>query len=266
MDKILESYVTSAEYALKRTAPFRHGPTAKRVFYPGCSLASGSPELVVEILTLLRNRFPDIGVWHDCCGMPLAKFVSDTAARKDSDRLAREITASGVTEIITACGNCYERLYKLCPSSCRVTSLYDYLAQFNLSVPDKAATFVVHHPCPARTTRAFRDSFWKLAKKISLNTVDTPESPHRLACCLINTPPAIKRQNKVIEEGLPAVTYCAHCTKTFGRRFPTVNILELLFGRTGQMPYQGFFARFVAYAKLRKLLSRAQVRPVPPVR
>lgn len=229
---------------------------AKRVFFPGCSLTSGSPELVNEIFEYLRESDPDIGIQLDCCGMPLTKYVGEDAGRKTHERIAEGARKAGVTEVVTACGNCFVEL-KCALRECtdtRITSLYDVLAD-NPPKSEGVDSVIVHHPCPARTDSAFRESFERLTGKAEIG-IDTRSITrrHALSCCLHKTPAAGKLRAEVAGSGKRVVTYCAHCVKEFGNDLPIFHILQHLFAKARGLRSRSFVSKWLAYRRAIELL------------
>ncbi|MDG2648587.1 (Fe-S)-binding protein, partial [Vibrio parahaemolyticus] len=45
---------------------------SNKVFMPGCSLPSYSPEGVAAIASYLKEVFPEMGAVQKCCGKPTA--------------------------------------------------------------------------------------------------------------------------------------------------------------------------------------------------
>ena len=252
----LRTLFHKAEHLLRTSKQFTLQTNAKRVFFPGCSLTTGSPELVKEIYEYLRNQDPDIGLQLDCCGMPLTKYVGKNAGRKTHERIAQGAQKSGVTEMITACGNCFVEL-KSAMEKCtnvKITSLYDTLAD-TPPVSESLDSVLVHHPCPARTDKAFRDSFERLAGKADIG-IDTQsiQRRHALSCCLHKTPAAGKLRTEIAGSGKKVVTYCAHCVKEFRSDLPVFHVLQHLFANATGLRSRSFIGKWVAYRRAKQLL------------
>lgn len=218
----------------------------KRVLFPGCSLSSGDSPLVYEVYEHLKKEIPDLGLWLNCCGMPAKKF----AERKDFDRaksrLIQEVEDGGITEIITACGNCFNTFLAIdLPSrGVKISSLYYYLGDLNL--PQSEDSYVVHHPCSARGNQQFRQSFEQCVQENSIQ-LETTDKKHPLLCCLVRNESQRKRIHTIEDKNI--ITYCGHCTQQFQKKLPTKHILQVLFGKTTRMKHSNILASF---RKLRK--------------
>lgn len=257
MKSLAASLRPRVSVAIRRLPMLRRRSPGKRLFYPGCSLTSGDPDLVSRLYELLRTFDPAIGIWLDCCGMPLAKFISNKAAAPLEQKLAGRIGTEGIEELIVACGNCrvqFGRIAQMHDISLKITSIYDILAdqQWKTTV---GGGFIVHHPCPARTDSAFRESFERLTESAGIRRADRGHSGHHLACCLSSTPTARKRIASVEDRNV--LTYCAHCVKRFGRELNTTHILQLLLGRTQPMRSVGILATLARYRRAKKNVSPA---------
>jgi hypothetical protein len=259
-----KAYFHKAAHWLRTSRLFALQANSKRIFFPGCSLTSGSPELVSDVFAHLRKSDPEIGIQLDCCGMPLTKFVGKGAAIKTHKRLADSMQQTGATEIITACGNCFIELssvMKQANGPC-VTSLYDVLATTTPPQAEAKGSTLFHHPCPARVNNEFRKSFEQLAAKISF----VPESPdergqHALACCLHKTPLAKSLRTTVRDSGARVLTYCAHCVKEFQNDLPVTHILEHLFGHTRRLRRRSIAGKWLAYLSAKKNCATVLRKP-----
>ena len=56
--------------AFKAALPTTSTSETKRVFFPGCSLSSYSPELVLKTYDYLQQKLPGTGILLGCCGAP----------------------------------------------------------------------------------------------------------------------------------------------------------------------------------------------------
>lgn len=244
------------EYQLRRAWPFSLRTRGQaRYFYPGCSLTSAGPELTVEVWRHLKAQDPSIGLWLDCCAYPVRmqrpKDPTPEALKAEAEIKARAQRA-GVTEIITACGNCAHQFERM---EVKTRSLYDLLAEdqrFAGILADEAPV-VVHHPCPARIDLEQAEAFEGLAKLAALPRA--PQKKHPLACCLKVDPKALERQARLKDQAL--VTYCGHCTRTFGARIKTRHILQLLFKGERRMVRAGRGRWFLNYLRARWGARRA---------
>ncbi len=240
-----------AELNLRNRAPFAIAPASRRVFFPGCSLPATDPELVVATLERLQTTHPETTLWSACCGRPLTQFSGPGTADPIRAGLIQQIRDSGVTEIVTACGNCQTELGFLLQEfpELRILNLYHELAQQEWPVQSSVA-YAVHHPCPARIDKSQRRDFLELAEASGLELLD-PTGPHKLACCLVKGAGAQARRQ--ILAGQEMVTYCAHCTGNFQRDIPTRHVLQILLGSTRRWLPVSKVRQFIAWFRLRKI-------------
>ena len=251
------------EYRIKQSSLFSVRTEHKRLFYPGCSLVGGDPNLVGEVFRFLRTRYPDVGIWTSCCGMPLEKYISPDAARKATADILPVIEKEGITEVITSCGNCFNSLNSMLQGTgCSVVSLYDTLCRFDWPSQAAHGTFIVHHPCPARNENTFRRSFVSLAEKCGIRIENLYYCSNPLACCLSKTVSANERRRAIKDKQV--ITYCAHCVKKFQSTFGTTHILQLLFNRPEPIRKTNKVRTFFNYAFFRCRLYPAHDNPIHP--
>jgi hypothetical protein len=257
----LNAWMTDLEYRLRIKRPFAWGAGARRVFFPGCSLAAADPELVLQAYAWLREKDPSVALWSDCCGMPLEKFSTPEAAQRGRARTRQALAESGTTELITACGNCTVQFKKLGVADLKVTSLYALLAEAEWGPRARALPAVVHHPCSARIDKEQQVHFQALADRLGLEVRNADDPKHPLPCCLTRGPGALARRRAL--EGTPLVTYCAHCTVSFQRDIPTRHVLQEAFDSQRRWRARGKLARFLQYFRLGRLAARRFGRSPP---
>jgi len=208
-----------------RSAPFfNRVRSGERIFFPGCSLSAGLPDVTLGVFEDLKKKNLVDDMWLICCGMPLNKFISSKAAAPHDRKLNHLFRKKGVKEIITACGNCFVSLEKHSHSSSgvKITSLYETLSQTELQKKVDTEYARVHHPCPARTNTLFRQSFEKFAKARGI--ASPVETKHALACCLVHTEKQKKRIAALKHH--PMVTYCGHCVHQLEKDVPIRHCLQ----------------------------------------
>jgi len=229
----------------------------RRLFFPGCSLVSADVQLACKVYTLLHDRYPDIGLWHDCCAMPVARDGSSSVASGDGSaekKLAAIIQKEGIKEIITACGNCFLQFKKIAasvPDPPAVISAYGILADMVEPVRNRVS-YLVHHPCPGRSNREFMDSFFALARTLGLTLENTSPVDHPLFCCQIDTPENRTRRERIKHKKL--LTYCAHCARVFQGNIDTTHILQLAVGSDNKMHRTSQVKMFLNYRRFKRLI------------
>jgi uncharacterized CHY-type Zn-finger protein len=247
---------TSLEYALKNSAFFGGGKTAKRIFFPGCSLMAASPDLVWKSYGILKQLIPDVGIRTECCGKPLRKFHSSEKA----DRAAEHSDyLEGVEEIITACGNCKVEFSQSRPQY-KVTSLYSYLKEAvemgvlklkeNSGSAETPNAYKIHHPCSARIDSSQRSELQELLSAAGVEFGE--EKGHALSCCLIRTDNALKKIEK--NKNTPFLSYCGHCVKSFSPKMDMKHVLQLFWDEYG-FNTKGAVSKYRNYRKINRLVK-----------
>ncbi|MBD3421712.1 MAG: hypothetical protein GF398_16480 [Chitinivibrionales bacterium] len=237
--------------AIRRSAPFARRVSAKRVFFPGCSLTGGGGELTLQVYEHLRRHEADIDIWLSCCGMPVQKYSGKKHGLTDLHNLAAEVRSQGITEVITACGNCYERFQKLRDQvpELKVTSLYAWLTSYPIAAAS-GERFLVHHPCPAKVDADLKRSFASCAAACNVNLGNGNANDASLLCCLVKSEAQNRRIDKVKDSKI--ITWCGHCVKQFQSRLDITHVLSLLFNRPAGM-YTASAAR--AFRRTKKRLA-----------
>jgi hypothetical protein len=237
------------EFFLKRSRPFVYRtPHKKKLFFPGCALVSAGPEVSLKTWEYLKKKDPETGMWMDCCGMPLTKFINKEASRNTHEDLIQTIRNEGIEEIITSCGNCaveFKGFIDQIPSL-KITSLYDILSEDEWPHSnDLDENYFVHHPCSARIDRTEQKAFQKLSDQLGLKVQQPNDKKYPLACCLSHSESAHERIDAVKDQNL--LTYCGHCTRVFQNNMPSTHVLELVFQEPETMVETSKVNRFFRY-------------------
>jgi Fe-S oxidoreductase len=240
---------------LVKTHLFNYKSEHQKVFFPGCSLVSGSPDLVNTVYEHLKKKDPDTGIWLDCCGEPLALFVSKKKTDIYHEKLAKIIRKNKITEIITACGNCQKRLEKITENikETKITFLYDNLAEEKW-VTNNDNTFNIHHPCPARSDKKLAQSALKLSSQSDIKINSESQKQNLLSCCLVKSDKALKKRENIKKE--PLLTYCGHCTKEFGKHIDTTHLLQVLFNSPHKLMRSGKVNSWKTMFKYKKSIAK----------
>ncbi len=213
--------------------PFAYYTTAETVFWPGCSLAAMSPEVVRKTSRRLGNSLgKKVGIALDCCSGPSYHIgdldeVNDTALH-----IKGMFEMHGVTSIIAACMNCVRILRRALPGV-RVDHVLEVLpAPAASSLAGKEC--YLHHPCPARHFDAVAGNAKRLVEQLGARVIEQA-APR---CCgfggnmhALSPEQANERTNEIIAASgkAPIVTYCSACKDRFlskGKR--TYHLLEVL--------------------------------------
>ncbi len=248
----MKRWLRRKELRLKNSSFFTLHLPARRVFYPGCSLPAADPDFCLKVYRELQKNDPQLGLWFDCCAMPLRLSRDRTAAVREETTLLNGLLAAGVEEVITACGNCYQQFSEFAEGRIRVRMLYDLLEAERL--PDTGSARVIHHPCFARKDPALQRGAARLIGDLGLRVRKVTDREHPLACCLHHNESAVKRRRALRGEEL--LTYCAHCVVTFQEDIPTRHLLQEVYGSRAVWRSFGKYGRFANYRRFCRLVTK----------
>ena len=106
------------------------------LFFPGCTLANESPDLVRSAVDWLAGQGEDIALSLQCCGAPLAEMGLKERAERYTDRLWQKIRESGAGRVVTSCPACHDKLMKSeMRGGMEVCSLFQLMAESGVKVP-----------------------------------------------------------------------------------------------------------------------------------
>jgi fumarate reductase (CoM/CoB) subunit B len=118
------------------------------LFFPGCTLASYSPELTRATYAWLQDQGMTLGITDMCCGKPLASIGLRERDYHLVDGLKQQMDAAGAKQLVTACPNCYHHLRERL-EGIDIVSLYGLLRQAGIR-PEGNNKLTVHDSCPDR--------------------------------------------------------------------------------------------------------------------
>lgn len=186
----------------------------KSVFFPGCNFPSFYPKTNEKLISILEGY--DIGVVFDCCGKPVAELGLREQEEKIIKNMENRLKTAGVTEVITACPNCYHFL-KNRIKDINIVSIYEKLQELGCGQEVEGDIFVFL-PCPDRKEREFLSQIESyVTGEISVLT--------EVSCCGLGGCAASKEPElaKGMAAGLREVgyeeiyTYCASCAGNLTR-------------------------------------------------
>lgn len=133
---------------------------ASVLFFPGCTLSSYAPELTRAVWNWLSSiQGLNVGFSADCCGLPLVNIGLEDRAEAYMSQLENKLLKGGVSQVVTACPNCFYYLRSQL-KEIEVVSLYQRLAESGVKT-SRQGTVSVHDSCPDRFSgeigRALRD-------------------------------------------------------------------------------------------------------------
>lgn len=246
--KIIEFHQTfSFSKIFNTTIPDAKAGYTKRVFIPGCSLASYSPELVGKTLEFLQKRLPGTGAMLKCCGKPTLSLGQDKNFYKRYSELQAEIDKLGAEEIITACENCYTTISQFSPKQ-KVKSLWTVVPEIGL--PDEIKgkgknsdiIFGIHDACPTRGNSDIHNGVRWIINELGYKVKESDYSRENTRCCgfggmMVPANPelsqsVIKRSAEKLKQDY-IIAYCASCREamTIGGK-KSLHILDLMFNHS----------------------------------
>lgn len=215
-----------------------------RIFMPGCSLCSYSPELVFKTFEYLKEKLPGTAMVIKCCGKPTAAIGEGELFKNRYEKLQRTIEELNVEEIITACQSCFVTISENSPKL-KVKSLWTVFKE--LGIPessrnigkDSDIVFAIHDSCPTRDEKELQDSVRWIIDQLGYKVEESEHSKEKTRCCgnggmvfTVNRELTSKVVNKAVEEVKSdyIVTYCASCRESMlkGNK-NTLHILNLIF-------------------------------------
>lgn len=217
-----EFWLRDMDHANSSKCTFSMSPSrGNYVFFPGCQLGASLPEYVVSMYEFLQSITPGIGILLHCCSAPAIWSGDSNLFEKEVTDLQMIWEQLGKPILITACPNCEKLLNKVLENA-NILSLYRFLADFNVPLPD-GSNLGLHYlfdSCIARldTSNAVRE----LLRKMNVN-ISVEDSGLRGNCCsygggigVANSDLATRIVDKRISQSeLPFITYCANCRDNF---------------------------------------------------
>jgi Fe-S oxidoreductase len=217
--------------------PFAHYSRTDTVFWPGCSLAGMSPEVVHKTQQLLTDKLgKKVGIALDCCSDPAYQIGDIVTVRRGSRRVKKALEQHGITSIIAACTNCMKVFSKHLPGV-SVNHVLEFLPRTSVRPLDGQECYL-HHPCPTYRFDAVQAGARSLLAELGAGVVEQT----RPRCCGFGGNVhalAPELADASTDEVLAAagnaaiVTYCMACKDRFlskGRK--ASHILELLVSTT----------------------------------
>jgi Fe-S oxidoreductase len=215
-----------------------------RVFMPGCSLSSYSPELVSKALKYLQEKLPGTGVVLKCCGKPTRAIGQENAFKERYKQLEDEFKRLGATEVITACQSCYTTIAKESPNI-KIKSLWTVIPE--IGIPEEKnnigensdLVFGIHDSCATSRNGDIQKGARSIIKDLGYKIQEDDLPDKIIRCCgqggMVEpaNPELTKtimrdRANEVDSDYV--VTYCGACRESMVRGGKkSIHILDLMF-------------------------------------
>lgn len=206
------------------------------LFFPGCTLASYSPELTSATYDWLNNQGIKLGFTDLCCGKPLSSIGLVDRTKHLHNYIARQMKAAGASRLITACPNCMYQLKGFLPGI-EVISLYDLLISNGLILKGNER-LSVHDSCPDRYDMNIGENVRQLLSGYSLTEME--HHGQNTICCgsggivsMIDPELCEERANIRMKEWEDThtekcVTSCMACAHRLARASLPGNVIHVL--------------------------------------
>ncbi|EJO5345975.1 (Fe-S)-binding protein [Clostridium botulinum] len=219
----------------------------ERVFFPGCTLSSYSPELVLKTYEYLKEKLPGTSMLLECCGKPTESLGEQDKFNKLFMNVEKHIKNTGAVEVITACQNCY-MIMKKYGKEIKVKSLWSVLQEIGLPKNavnkgiDSEVKFSIHDSCVTRYEEEIQNSIRWIMKELGYEVLEGNNIRSKTNCCgtggmihAVN----FKVSNAMMREAAKKigqdyiVTYCAGCREAMIKGgAKSLHILDLIFKDT----------------------------------
>ncbi len=212
----------------------------KSVFFPGCNFPSFYPETNKKIISALEEY--GVGVVFDCCGKPVSELGLKEQEEKIIAGIEERLKKAGVTEVVTACPNCYSFL-KSSIKSVSVISVYEKLKELGIgkAIEKDIKLFL---PCPDRKEKEWLEQItFFITGEVD---IITEVSCCGLGGCAAGKEPELARgmAESLKKTGYEEIyTYCASCAGNLTRNGckETMHVLAEILETNGKPDTSGSF-------------------------
>jgi Fe-S oxidoreductase len=254
---------------------------SNKVFMPGCSLPSYSPEGVTAMASYLKQVFPTMGAVQKCCGKPTAAIGQADKFKERYGALQADFDKVDAEEVIVACQSCYGMIKKSGGKQ-KPLSLWKLLPEIGLpaeligKAKDSDVVFTIHDSCSTRYESELQAGIRWILNELGYKTVEPEFTKENTRCCgfggmVVPANPDVA--NRVIQRRVQefktdhVVVYCAACRASMmGVETNAWHILDLMFGPVVMKdsqppanvlasPVKSWFNRYKSKAGLIKCVS-----------
>lgn len=213
-------------------------------FIPGCSLMSYSPEIVMSTYEYLQSVIPGISIILKCCGNPTHAMGDEQGFIQYYSELHEELRKLKVTEIITACPNCFITIKRNSPNL-KIITVWEKMVEKGIpqglinKYKNVDTKFSIHDPCPTRCVDHIHETVREIIEKMGISIKEFKFSKRQTVCCgagamvgVTNNLLAVKHMSKRAEQAPTQhiLTYCQSCAEALSRgEKKTVHLLDLMF-------------------------------------
>lgn len=216
-----------------------------KVFMPGCSLPSYSPEGVAQIAKHLKSVYPEMGAVQKCCGKPTAALGQTELFKERYGMLQADFDKLNADDVIVACQSCFGMIKKAGAKQ-QPRSLWTLLPEIGLppeligKAKDSDVVFTIHDSCSTRHERELQDGIRWILHELGYKISEPEHTKESTRCCgfggmVVPANPdvasrVVKRRIAEFETD-HIVVYCAACRASMmGADAKAWHILDLMFG------------------------------------
>jgi uncharacterized membrane protein YdjX (TVP38/TMEM64 family)/Fe-S oxidoreductase len=209
------------------------------VFFPGCSLPGTRPAVTMKMYRQLRDLIPGLGLVLDCCAKPSHDLGRTDRFQNLFSKMHDCLADQGIRTVLTACPSC-TKIFRQYGQGLRVRTVYETLHEHGCGSASQEAGIAagVHDPCALRGDLVTQQAVRGLLSGMGHSLVEMNHRHQQTLCCgeggtvgAVNP----KFAGAWVEScgwaagGKTMITYCAGCTATLNRAFPTIHIADLLY-------------------------------------
>jgi len=233
-----QDWLTSDSFTVALPAP--GSDKCERFFFPGCNIASNSPETVIKAYKYLQSKLPGTGIILGCCGALALDMGDESKYLEIQKNTLSELEKYGASELIVCCPHCYHN-FESNMGNLKLTTYYEIMAEHG--IPEEAkittdTTFTIHDSCKTRYESKIHDAVRKIIKELGYTIEEIKYSKELARCCGLGGMTTYidpKLTNKITmrrarEMPHDVITYCASCRTAFALvRKRSLHILDLVF-------------------------------------
>lgn len=245
------------------------------IFFPGCALSGTRPEQTWQLYRHLQQQIPHLGMVLDCCTKPSHDLGDQDHFGQQFGALSQTLQQQGVTQVLTACPNCYQVFKRYAPQL-NVTTVYEHLDQGDL--PPRAGTrgmVTIHDPCVNRFDPHIHQAVRSLIGKSGLEIQEMPNKGRTALCCgeggcvmATDRDLALSWRDRRAQQSQERLitTYCAGCVEFLHPVARTVHLVDLLFAPLVALDRKarpaGSLKRYLNRLKLKKRATNDLHHPI----
>lgn len=213
-------------------------------FMAGCSLSSSNPERIKDIVTYLKQFYPDMAFIQGCCGKPTRMIGQEAKFQERFGELTKMVKKAGVDNLIVACQGCIRTMTDM--GQFPTTSLWVKLAEIGLpencisKAKNSDVVFSIQDSCATSNVPEIHQAVRYLLAQLGYQVVSSRLSGENTLCCGMggmcgvanaNLSQAVAQQRVASFKSDYIVTYCASCAFAMevggGKAW---HLLDLIFG------------------------------------